>query len=194
MKVTALALIALLAAAAASANPTVTPDDICLDLGGSNCVWPETTMPITVNVFLSQLSEYSEGGISSIAFRLERTFPGYLLSSEDLMGGPGEGVVDGEGWVSTASEGCAYPNEWWTIPIARFVFLYVGIPGTLEVQPHAVHGPTFMPCGSAEPWEWNDWDMDYMSFAGVGMEASHGCGPVTPVADASWGSIKALYR
>jgi hypothetical protein len=194
MRACAIALLVALMAVGASANPQLYPDNMHLDLGGSNCIWPSMSELITVRVYLGDLSLYSQQGITAIAFRFERTFYGFLLESESLLGGPGYGLVEDYGWVSTSGGDCAYPNEWDVIPVARFLYLYLGLPGTIEVQPHLVEGATFVTCASAEEYSWNYYDMYYMSYAGVGMESPYGCGPVTPVTQVSWGAIKSLYR
>ena len=178
----------------ALANPVVYPDNIHLDLGGSNCAWPDPGGLVTVTVFLGDLSEYSQNGITSISFRFERTFGGVLVNTEDLLGGPGDGNVEADGWVSTSVEGCEHPNAWGAIPLAQFVYWFNGEPGTIEVQPHLENGPTYLPCDSAEIQFWNYEEMYYCSYAGVWMEPPEGCGPVTPVTEFSWTAIKALYR
>jgi hypothetical protein len=193
MRANAIAVCLVLAATAACSNPVAYFDNIVLDLGGSNCSSTGPYSPIEVVVLLDFPSEESENGIASISFRFGGSFYGALLESEDLLGGPGDGHVDGDGWVSIAPDGCAQFNEWGMMPLARFRF-FVLETGTIEVRPHLVEGPVLMPCGATEPVEWNHDNMYYYSYAGVGVDPPFGCYGFVPVSSASWGAIKALYR
>jgi len=134
------------------------------------------------------------GGMLGAAFTLTKTFSGYQLEATNLLGGLAVGSPEA-GWAIATAGDCSMPVGG-VVVAASLHYLALG-PGTITVGPHPTDGPAVADCNN---------DLDFFcvhSIAvngvagnfGVGEDAPDGdCEPVDPVEDATWGSIKALYR
>jgi hypothetical protein len=189
MRVLVCALALVVAAVPAIANP-VWNDEMALEFDdGSNCAWPYDGQPVTVRVVLKDLSMDWEG-VVGVSFRLERTFTGVLLDQRSLLGGDiWFGSVEEEGVVFVSPD-CVVPSDG-RVPVAEFDYMFLGDPGLLTVEGHASDGPAFADCSTAIRF-WNT-DLE-LNTVGFHVEPPGGCHGASPVGDASWGSIKALYR
>ncbi len=185
----ALALLIALAAPAA-ANP-VLANVVYIDVGdGSNCYCPDPSEAFTITVYISDL-EPGLQGIFGIAFMFDRTFSGFKLAQTNLLGGLDFGDVEVDGWALTSGGDCVEPDANGLIAVAELTYLYLGTPGLITFMPHPIDGQSFADCNN-DLGEW--WVRDQPDGnAGICMEPPGGCGTV-PVEDASWGSIKALFR
>lgn len=77
------------------------------------------------------------GGTRGTAFLLVRTFAGFKLAQTALLGGLdfGDAEVD-PGWTIAAGGDCVYPDDDGVVCVARITYLYLGVPGTLDIRPH----------------------------------------------------------
>jgi hypothetical protein len=194
MRYAAAAVLITLVSTAAFSNPGPGEDALYFDAGGgTNCIWPPVGSEFTVTVLLGDLSSTTEEGIVEISFRFDRTFSGVQLSQTSLLYGPESGDVEGAGWTCATGGECAGPSPQGFIPIAQVEYLYLGVPGVILPAAHNEHGTSLINCFD-EPWFWNLYDVPVGGELGVGMEPPGGCLQGTPVADVSWGAVKALYR
>jgi hypothetical protein len=82
------------------------------------------------------------GGTRGTAFLLQRTFGGYKLSQTSLMGGLDFGDAETDpGWTIAAGADCVYPDADGIACIAVITYLYLGVPGTLDILPHGLVEP-----------------------------------------------------
>ena len=113
--------------------------------------------------------------------------PVFYLPGAQQVGGPDH--VD-ERWVITGDD-CVYPNECGIVVVLNQPY-YVSGAGTITLGPNTVDGQMLVDCL---------FDADQFCVAGnggLGMDPPPGdvdceCTP-SPVEDATWGSIKSLYR
>ena len=138
------------------------------------------------------------GGTRGTAFLLVRTFSGFKLSQTSLLGGLDFGDAETDpGWTLAAGANCVYPDADGVVCVGVLNYLYLGVPGTLDIVPH----------GQVEPGTGREvLDCDFLSdfyciHANLGVsvppnpgEEDCDCEPPQPVEDATWGGIKALYR
>jgi hypothetical protein len=142
---------------------------------------------------------FGEGsGTRGTAFLLQRTFTGFKLSQTSLMGGLDFGDAETDpGWTLAAGADCVYPDANDVACIAVIQYLYQGGPGTLDLLPHGLVEPgtgrEVLDCDFASDF--------YCIYANLGVsvppnpgETDCICEPASPVEDATWGSIKSLYR
>ncbi len=123
------------------------------------------------------------GGLLGASFKFERTFSGFKLTQENLLGGLDLGDVEGvNGWAITSGANCAYPTGD-VLVAARIQYLWTGTAGTIQILPHGQDGSVIADCDN----ELDVWST-YSNF-GVNADA-----PESPVEPTSWTSIKALYR
>ena len=136
-------------------------------------------------------------GTRGTAFLLVRTFQGFKLAQTSLLGGLdfGDAEVD-PGWTIAAGADCVYPDADGVVCVGVIQYLYLGVPGTLDI----------LPSGLAQPGTGREvLDCDFQSLyycihanLGVSMPPNPGepdceCEP-SPVMNTSWGGIKALFR
>ncbi len=133
------------------------------------------------------------GGMLGAAFTLSKTFSGYQLEANNLLGGLAVGSPDA-GWAIATAGDCAMPVGG-VVVAASLHYLATGV-GTITVLPHPTDGAAVADCNN---------DLDFFCVHsveangvsgnfGVGMDAPNGDCLPNPVEDSSWGSIKALYR
>ncbi len=105
------------------------------------------------------------------------------------IGGPEDAV---NGWALVAGADCAMPVG--DIVVAGYAsYLYVGGTGGIYLNTHPVANREVLDCDNLAD------NYCIMHHAGVGIDCPAGeldceCVPPTPVEDATWGGIKALYR
>jgi hypothetical protein len=132
-------------------------------------------------------------GTRGTAFLLVRTFQGFKLSQMALLGGLDFGDAEVDGWTIAAGANCVYPDEDGVVCVGVLTYLYLGVPGTLDLMPHLGTGREVLDC---------DFLSDYYCIAGnlgVSVPPNPGepdceCPENNPVEDSTWGGIKALYR
>jgi len=136
-------------------------------------------------------------GTRGTAFLLVRTFHGFKLAQTSLLGGLdfGDAEVD-PGWTIAAGADCVYPDADGVVCVGVLTYLYLGVPGTLDILPSGQG----VPGTGREVLDCDFQSMYYCIHAdlGVSMPPNPGepdceCGP-SPVRDTSWGGIKALFR
>jgi hypothetical protein len=196
MKTTLLSLllIALIAGAAfAAENPDIR---IFLDADPPNLVHrvdPVASGTFDVYVVLDCFGNGSNGGTRGTAFLLVRTFQGFKLSQTSQLGGLDFGDAEIDGWTIAAGADCVYPDADGIVIVGIINYLYLGVPGTLDLMPHPGTGRSVLDCDFAE-------DDEFCVFAnfGVGVDPNPGEGECTctpaPVEEETWGGIKGLYR
>jgi hypothetical protein len=192
---TALMILAIAAPAFALENP-----DVRLFLDATNPpsgvaeVHPEMQEIFDVFIVLDCFGE--NGGTRGVGVLFDRTFVGVLLGDTNLLPG-GINLGDAEdpvgGLAIVAGAECGYPDVNGVVVMASVSYMYLGAPGTITVVPNPVSGREVLDCGNVP---------DYFCVAGnfgVSMpppdpEPDCDCEPPNPVEDATWGSIKGLYR
>ena len=133
------------------------------------------------------------GGMRTLAFSMTYTagwspmLPDYTVfdATAQATGGPGTA-----GWLIGA-EVCVYPNECGIVTVVKQTF-FAGSAGEILLGGSLVDGKMLVDC---------NFDADVFCVCangGIGMTAAdgdEGCDCVgSPVEDATWGSIKSLYR
>jgi hypothetical protein len=188
--VIALMILGLASMAAAVQNPDI---QIYLDAappGYVHEVHPEPNATFDVYVCLDCFGP--GGGTRGTAFLLVRTFAGYKLSQTALLGGLDFGDAEVDGWTIAAGANCVYPDEYGVVCVGVITYLYLGVPGTLDIVGHPGTGNEVLDC---------DFLSDYFCVhanLGVSVPPNPGdpgceCEEV-PVEDSTWGEIKSLYR
>jgi hypothetical protein len=196
----ALAIMAIATTAFAGANPDIR---IYLDVDPNNMVGeihPLASETFDVYVCLDCFGDDPvASGTRGTAFFLVRTFQGFKLSQTSLLGGLdfGDAEVD-PGWTLAAGADCVYPDADGVVCVGVIQYLYLGVPGTLDILPHGQVEP-----GTGREVLDCDFLSDYYCVAGnLGVsvppnppEPDCDCPENgNPVEDSSWGGIKALYR
>jgi hypothetical protein len=177
----------------AAGNPSPQLDVIVFDMGdGSNCICPQPDTPFTVTAMLARL-DYAENGIRQIAFSFHRTFGGDMVSATNLLGGTMLGDPESGSGCMLLADDCVLPNETGFIPLVSCEYLYTGVPGVILPHGYGTEGARFVDC-AGDTCYWMFLWSDYGGNAGICMDPPYGCGVVVPVENATWGSIKALYR
>ena len=137
------------------------------------------------------------GGTRGVGLLFDRTFAGVKISQTNFLGGLSLGDVEDAGpqggWAIVAGVDCVYPDVNDLVVAGAVNYLYLGAPGTITVLPNPVSGREVLDCDDLA---------DYFCVAahfGVSMpppdpEPDCDCEPPNPVEDATWGSIKGLYR
>ena len=129
------------------------------------------------------------GGMSTISLQWTTTGFGmafaatYYLPGAQVIGGPDH--VDGL-WVIAGDE-CVYPNACGVVAVLNQPYFVSGA-GTIVLSPNDTEGLLLVDCNV---------DVDeicVLANGGLGMEAPEGSCEASPVEDATWGSIKSLYR
>jgi len=139
----------------------------------------------------------TDGGMLGAAFLFDRTFAGFKLAQANMLGGLDFGDVETTGWAITAGANCQFPDANGVVVAAAVTYLYLGTPGTITILAHPVDGAVGSDCDNLlDTWcipstVSHGFDGNF----GVCMAPPSGdCQPVSPVEDATWGAIKALYR
>jgi hypothetical protein len=156
------------------------------------------TASATFDVYVCMDCFSADGGTRGTAFLLQRTFTGFKLSQTSLLGGLDFGDAETDpGWTLAAGADCVYPGAEGVVCIARIQYLYLGVPGTLNLHPHGLvepgTGSEVLDCDFASDF--------YCIYANLGVSAPPDpgedgcdCEPPQPVEDSTWGGIKSLYR
>jgi hypothetical protein len=193
---TALMIMAIAVPAFALQNP-----DIRLYLDATNPptgvaeIHPEINEFFDVFVVLDCFGP--NGGTRGVGFLFDRTFAGVKISQTNFLGGLSLGDVEDAGpqggWAIVAGVECVYPDVNGWVVAGAVNYLYLGTAGTITVLPNPVSGREVLDCDDLA---------DYFCVAaqfGVSMpppdpEPDCECPDNNPVEDATWGSIKGLYR
>jgi len=196
----ALLAVLMIAAFAVTAFGGTNPDvRIYLDVDppfGVHEVHPDVGTTFDVYVCLDCFGE--GGGTRGTAFLLVRTFSGFKLAQVAMLGGLDFGDAETDpGWTMAAGTDCVYPDVNGIVVVGSIQYLYQGAPGTLDILPHGQVEPgtgrEVLDCEFASDF--------YCVYANLGVsmppnpgEIGCDCEPASPVEDATWGSIKSLYR
>jgi len=188
--VIALMILGLASVALAAENPDIR---IYLDAappGYVHEVHPDASTQFDVYVCLDCFGP--GGGTRGTAFLLTRTFQGFKLSQTSMLGGLDFGDAEVDGWTIAAGAACVYPDASGTVCVGVINYLYLGVPGTLDVGPHPGTGYEVLDCDFLSDY--------YCVYANLGVSVPPNpgdpecdCGEV-PVEDSTWGGIKSLYR
>jgi hypothetical protein len=141
---TILLIVILTAPAVAWQNPEIR---IYLDADPPNSVHeihPSANEVFPVYVCLDCFGD--EGGTRGTAFLLQRTFVGFKLSQTSLLGGLDFGDAEVDGWTIAAGADCVYPDEEGIVLVGVIEYLYLGTPGTLDLEPHVGTGREVLDC------------------------------------------------
>jgi len=161
-----LAILILAGPALAGQNPYLR---IYLDADPPNYlheIYPMASEMFDVYVCLDCLD--TEGGTRGTAFLLQKTFVGFKLSQTSLLGGLDFGDAEVDGWTIAAGSDCVYPDENGIVAVGVIQYLYLGVPGTLDLLPHPGTGREAIDC---------DFQSDFWCIAGnlgVGMPPNPG--------------------
>ncbi len=201
----ALLVLALAVPALAGQNPKL---GIFLDLDSDtanavvNTVCPEVNETFVVYLCFDRFGEDGLGGtgvegLLGAAFKFDRTFAGFKLLQSNLLPGLDFGDVEVDGWAITSGANCQFPDANGVLIGASIQYLYLGAPGTITIVPHPIDGNSAADCNN----ELDFWcvhsilSSDVSGNFGVCVEPPDGdCQQLSPVEDATWGGIKALYR
>lgn len=176
--------------AVATMNPEC---QVCIDFSGTASSWTEVQSrvdPQLYETFSAYFCIYGINGFAGICMRGYVT-PGMSATTHFTSLLP-LGIAFG-GWdegVALTSPDC---HTGPFLYFARLDLLYLGVPGDVMILDHPEYPRWIMDCN--EPAE-----LDYYCVwmqGGVGKDplvGDEGCFPVVPVEDATWGSVKALYR
>ena len=191
-------VLAFAATAFADDNPSLAIFlDADLDTGNTvNEVCPLPNETVLVYVCFDQFGV--GGGMLGAAFKFDRTFGGFKLAQTNMLGGLDFGDVEvAPGWAITAGADCQFPDANGVLVAASIQYLYLGTEGTITLLPHDVDGPVGADCQNLLD-EWCVASIDSHGLSGnfgFCMTPPDGeCIPPVPVEDATWGSIKSLYR
>jgi hypothetical protein len=193
MRCFASVLLVLALVATSWANPVPDPDalEIYLDDGGQ-CLWPSYAEIFTATIFvnLNRLPSGFGEELGAVAFRLERSFGGFLVEETNLLVGGGSiGEIEGDGIIYLSSTECTPPNEYGLVPVVQLEYLYTGEPGLVELMQHPLEFDAVYNCDG----DLYHWYAMAHSVLGIGVPNPDGCG-AAPIESASWGAIKGLYR
>jgi hypothetical protein len=152
-----------------------------------------------VNFYLAFDCYGQGGGLTGVSLVLDIQAGGFVAGAADytvfhpaaqcVIGGPD--VLTG--WVIAAPE-CVHPPVSGIITVAKVPFYYLSPAGNLVILPSPVDGKATVDCNN---------DLDFfcvLSNGAIGMlptvpgDPNCVCAPPSAVDDASWGTIKALYR
>jgi len=189
---TALVII-VVAACSISAVAGDNPDSqMCIDFSGTATSWSDVQSRIDPDLyegFDAYLCIYGINAFAGICFTGYVT-PGMsattgfscLLPGCCVAGAWDEGVV-------LASSDCHTERF---LYVAKISLVYLGTPGDVMILDHPEYPRWVIDCDLSEADYYCVW-----MHGGVGKDALEGdeeCFPVVPVEDATWGSVKALYR
>ena len=198
----ALLILALAAPALADQNPNLAiflndaPDGT-----GDNEVCPAVNATFDVYVCFDRFGD--GGGMLGAAFMFVRTFAGFKLVQMNLLPGLDFGDVEIDGWAITAGANCEFPDENGVLVGATVQYLYLGTPGTITVVPHPIDGNSAADCNNELDFWCVHSILSETTPEGDGVSGNFGvcadapdgdCEQLSPVEDATWGGIKALYR
>jgi hypothetical protein len=153
-------------------------------------IHPDASATFDVYVCLDSFGE--GGGTRGTAFLLVRTFQGFKLSQTSLLGGLDFGDAEVDGWTIAAGADCVYPDVSGVVLVGVVNYLYLGVPGTLDVEPHPGTLNEVLDCDFLSDY--------YCIFANLGVSVppnppnpEYEC-QINPVETSTWGEIKSLYR
>jgi hypothetical protein len=189
MRTVIIALLAIMVAGSAAANP-IQGNWLYIDFDPPNYtheIYPEILQEVHAYLMLSQPDLYPTQGFTTISFALSIT-PG--MSSPPafinlLPGGLAIGVWDVG--ITMASTQCEVD---FPVPIGYLSFLYLGTPGDIAIIDHPDYPRWIVDC--QEPGQVFEYCVYWNG--GVGKEGVQGDCGVNPVEDTTWGGIKSLYR
>jgi len=187
--------IAVVVAFVLPATAGMNPDcKVCIDFSGTANSWDDVQSridPEPYTAFEAYLCLFQTTGVAAICFRASVT-PG--MSSPPVFTNllPGDlAIGTWEDGITMASTECVTTQF---LYFARFDLFYQGTPGDIMILDHPEWPRWIVDCH--QPYGEVDYYCVWMH-GGVGKDAIEGdeeCFPVVPVEDATWGSIKALYR
>jgi hypothetical protein len=190
--VIALIILGLAAPVFADGNPNIR---IYLDADPNNLVHeihPNPSETFDVYVCLDCFGDDPFlSGTRGTAFLLIRTFEGFKLAQTALCAGLDFGDAEIDGWTIACTD-CLYPDVDGVVCIGSVTYLYLGVPGTLDLAPHPGTGREVLDCDFLSDF--------YCIYANLGVSVPPNPGEpdceceIVPVEDATWGAIKSLYR
>jgi hypothetical protein len=191
----ALIVIAMVAAFVLPATAGSNPDcQVCIDFSGTATSWSNVQSridPDVYEVFDAYFCIYGINAFSGISFTgyVTPEMSGFALFTNLLPGGLSIGLWDVG--ITMASFECHTERF---LYVAKLTLIYTGTPGDVMILDHPDYPRWVVDC--TEPFSELDFYCVWMH-GGVGKDAVEGdeeCFPVVPVEDATWGSVKALYR
>ena len=188
-------VIAVVAAFALSASAGSNPDcQVCIDFSGTATSWSDVQSridPDLYEMFDAYFCIYGINGFRGICFTGYVT-PGMSSNTRFTSLLPGNiSIGPWDVGISMASTDCHTERF---LYLARLDLIYTGTPGDIMILVHPDWPRWVMDCH--EPSAEVDFYCVWMH-GGVGKDALEGddeCFPVVPVEDATWGTIKSMYR
>jgi len=189
-----LIVIAVVAAFALSATAGSNPDcQVCIDFSGTANSWDDVQSrvdPVLYEPFEAYICIYGINAFACICFTAYVT-PGVSVATGFTSLLPGGGTIGSwDTGVVMASSECHTERF---LYVGKLSLLYNGTPGDIMILDHPEYPRWVIDCSDLG-------DLDFYCVwmhAGVGKDALEGdeeCFPVVPVEDATWGTIKAMYR
>jgi len=194
----ALMVLAVAATAFAGQNPNIGMYIVDNATGiGNNQITPAPYTPFNVYVCYDRFGE--GGGMLGCAFAWTRTFGGFKLSFQNLLGGLMIGDPEvAPGVALTSGASAVYPDVNGIVVAATAQYMYSGSPaGFIQLGAHGTDGRAVADANNMlDFWCIHSilWPGASGNF-GVAVAPPDGdCEPFSAVESSSWGSIKALYR
>jgi len=188
-------VIAVVVACSISAVAGDNPDcQVCIDFSGTATSWSNVQSRIDPDVYELFDAYFCIYGINAFS---GISFTGYVtpgMSSNTWFTNLLPGDISIGPWdvgISIASTECHTERF---LYVAKLGLIYTGTPGDVMILDHPDWPRWVVDCH--EPYGEVDFYCVWMH-GGVGKDALEGdeeCFPVVPVEDATWGSVKALYR
>jgi hypothetical protein len=191
--VIALMVLTMAGAAFAVGNPDIR---IYLDADPNNLVHevhPPASSTFDVYVCLDCFGEDPvNSGTTGTAFLLIRTFQGFKLAQTRLWPGLDFGDAEVDGWTIALAP-CVYPDADGVVCVGVIQYLYLGVPGTLDIVPHPGTGREVLDCAFLSNCYcvWKNLGVSVPPNPG---EVDCDCPEPGPVENMSWGAIKGLFR
>ncbi len=159
---------------------------------GNNQITPPAMTPFNVYACFDRFG--TGGGMLGCSFAFTRTFGGFKLSFQNLLGGLliGDPEVP-PGCALTSGANPVYPTGG-IIVAAVAQYMYAGSPaGFIQLGGHGTDGRAVADANNLLDF-WCIRAIPTSGNFGVCVAPPAGDCPVSPVEESSWGSIKALYR
>jgi hypothetical protein len=189
MRTIAMALLAVMVAGSAAANPIV-GNWLYIDFDPPNYsheIYPELYETVEAYLMFSHPDLYPSQGFTTLSFALSVT-PGMSNPPAFINLLPGNLAIGS--WdvgITVASTECQTD---FTVPIGYLYFIYLGTPGDIAIIDHPDYPRWLVDC--QDPGQVFEYCVYWNG--GVGKDGIEGDCNVNPVEDLTWSAIKSMYR
>jgi hypothetical protein len=188
-------VIAVVAAFALSASAGSNPDcQVCIDFSGTATSWDEVQSrvdPEQYTMFVAYFCIYGINAFTNISL-MGYVTPGISTPAAFTCLLPNPIVIGTWDTGITMATGQCLTDRF--LYVAKLELFYLGTPGDIMILDHPQWPRWVVDCVDPEP------ELDFYCVwmhGGVWKDALEGdeeCFPVVPVEDATWGTIKSMYR